>query len=84
MVVVLKRHEAERLQHAGCQLLHRAEDFGHAVHRAGLRLKGNFYKVALSQRVGQAQQASGHGDGLEFRFGAAAVFQAYRSQDGIS
>ncbi len=74
MVIVLDGHEAEGLQHAVIQLLGRTEDFGHGVHRAGLRLKGDFYEVALSQRVGQAQQASGYGDGLEFGFCAAAIF----------
>jgi len=74
MVIVLNGHEAEGLQDAIVQLLRRAEDFGHGVHRTRLRLKGDFYEVALAQRVGNPQQASGHGDGLEFGFGAAAVF----------
>jgi hypothetical protein len=74
MVVILKRHKAERLQHALCHLLHRAEDFGHSVHRASLRLEGNFHEVTLRQRLRQLQQATGNGNGLEFSFGAAAVF----------
>ena len=81
MIVVLDRHESEGLEHAVGQFLHRAEDFGHAVYRASLRLKRDFHEVALSQRLRQAQQASGHGDGLEFRFRAASVFQPNRSQD---
>jgi hypothetical protein len=32
----------------------------------------------------QAQQTSSHGDGLEFRFGAAAVFEPDGSQNRIS
>jgi len=84
MVVILDGHEAEGLQDAVGQLLHGAQDFGHAVHRAGLRLEGYFDKVALPERLRDAQQASGHGDGLEFSFRAASVFQANRSQDGIS
>jgi len=84
MVVVLQRHKAERLQNAVGHLPRRAEDFSHAVHRASLRLKSNFNEVALSQRMGQVQKASGHGNGLEFSFGAAAVFETDRSQDRIS
>lgn len=74
MVVILQRDEAERLQDAVGHLPQRSQDFGHAMHRAGLRLKRDFDKVALSQRVGQRQQSTGHGNGLEFRFGAPAVF----------
>src|SRR6202012_1190326 len=37
-----------------------------------------------SQRLPQPQQTSGHGDGLQFRFLAPAIFQPDRSQDGIS
>jgi len=84
MVVVLDGHEAEGLQHAVSQLLHGAEDFCHPVHWTGLRLEGNFDKVALPERLRDTQQASGYGDGLEFGFRAASVFQTNRSQDGIS
>jgi hypothetical protein len=84
MVIILNRDKAEGLQYAVFQLLRRAEDFGHGVHRSGLRLKGNFYEIALSQRIGDPQQASGHGDGLEFGFGASAVFKTDRRQDRIS
>jgi hypothetical protein len=73
MVVILNGHEAERLQHAFRGLLHRAEDFGHGMDRACLRLKRDLYKIALSQTMGHAQQTSGHGNGLEFCFSAAAV-----------
>jgi len=74
MVIVLNRHEAEGLQNAVSHLPHGAENFGHAVHGTGLGLKGNFDEVALSQRLGQTQQASGHGNSLEFCFCAAAIF----------
>ena len=52
MVVVLKRDKTERLQYAIGQLSHRGENFGHAVHRAGLRLKSNFDEVAPSEGMG--------------------------------
>ena len=84
MVIVLDGYETEGLQHAVSQLLGRAQDFGHAMHRAGLCLKGNFYKVARAQRLLEAQQASGDGDGLEFGSGAAPIFETNRSQNGIS
>jgi hypothetical protein len=84
VVVILERHEAERLQDALSRFARRAQDFGHAVHRPGLSLERDFYEVALAQRLRYAQQASGHGDGLEFSFGAAAVFEPNRSQNGIS
>jgi hypothetical protein len=74
MVLVLQSDEAERLLHAVRHLPHGAENLGHSVHRPSLRLKGNFDEVALCQRLGQLQQATGHGNGLEFSFSAAAVF----------
>src|SRR5262245_13001660 len=84
MVVVLDCHEAEGLQHTVSQLLHRAEDFRHAMHRSSLRLKTDFDEIALSQRLRQAQQASSHGDSLEFSFGAATIFEPDRCENGIS
>ena len=74
MVIILKRDEAERLQYAVGHLPHGAENFGHAMDRARLRLKSNFDEVALSQGLGQLQQAAGNGNGLEFGFCASAVF----------
>ncbi len=74
MVIVLKRDKAERLQDAVGHLSHGGENFGHAVDRPLLRLKGNFHEIALPQRLRHLQQAAGHGNGLEFRFGAPAVF----------
>jgi hypothetical protein len=52
MIVVLKRNETERLQHTISDFPHGSQNFGHAMHRPGLRLKSNFDEVALSQRVG--------------------------------
>ena len=84
MVIVLDGHQAKGLQHAVSQPLYRAQDLGHAMHGAGLCLKGHFDKVARTQRLLEAQQASGDGDGLEFGFRAAAIFETNRSQNGIS
>jgi hypothetical protein len=84
MVVVLKRNEAEGLQDTIGHFPHRRKNFGHAVHRTGLRLKGNFDEVSLPQRMGQLQQTASHGNSLELRFGASAVFETDRSQDRIS
>jgi len=38
----------------------------------------------LRQRTRQTQQAAGHRDGLEFCFGAAAIFKPNRSEDRIA
>lgn len=84
MVVILKCDEAKRLQYAARHLAHGTEYFGHAMHRPRLRLKGNFNEIALSERLGQLQQATGHGNGLELSFCAPAVFETDRSQDGIA
>ena len=84
MVFILERHEAERLQHAVERLLHRAQDFGHAVHGSSLRLERDLYKVALSERLLDSQQAASGGNGLELSFRAAAVFEPDGSQNGIA
>jgi hypothetical protein len=84
MVVVLERNETEGLQDTIVHFPRGRENFGHAVHGTSLCLKSNFDKVALSQRMGHLQQAASHGNGLEFGFGAPAVFEADRSQDRIS
>lgn len=84
MIIVFKGHEAERLQHAVWDIAHRAQRLSHAVDGTRLGLKSDLDKIALRQRLGQAQQSAGCGDGLEFRFGAASVFEANRSQDRIS
>jgi hypothetical protein len=73
MILFLQRDEAERLQNAVRPPLRGVKNFGHAVHRPGLRLKSNFYEVALRQRLRQLQQSASHGNGLEFSFCAASV-----------
>jgi hypothetical protein len=84
MVFVLERHEAERLQNSVERLPHGAQDFSHAMHRPGLCLERDLDKIALDERLRQAQQAASSGDGLKFCFGAAAVFEPDRSQDRIA
>ena len=84
MVVVLERDKAKRLQYAVGHLPHRRKNFGHAMHWAGLRLKGYFDEVTATERLGQLEQAASYGDGLEFGFCAPAVFQTNRSQDGVA
>ena len=84
MVVVFDGHEAKGLQNTVGELARRAEDFGHAVNGAGLRLEGDFDEVSLAERMLQAEQASGGGDGLEFGFGTAAVFETNGSENRIS
>lgn len=84
MVVVFNRYEAESLQHAVRHFSHRAENFGHAVNRPGLRLEGNFDEVALGQGLGQTEQASRDGNCLEVGFCAAAIFEPDRSQNRIA
>ena len=84
MVVILERYKPERLQYGVGHLAQRSENLGHAMHRACLRLKGNFDEVTLSQRLGHLQQATSHGNSLESTFSAAAVFETDRSQDRIT
>jgi hypothetical protein len=74
MVVVLDRDEAERLQYAIRCLSHGAEDLGHGVDWARLRLKCNFDEIALRQRTRQLQQSARRRDGLEFSFSVPAIF----------
>jgi len=47
MVIVSERHETEGLQNALRGLARGTQDFGHALHRAGFRLKRNFNEIAL-------------------------------------
>ena len=74
VVIVLKRHKPKRLQHPIGHAPHWAESFGHAVYWTGQCLKSDFDEIALAERLGQPEQAAGHGNGLEFRLGAPAVF----------
>jgi hypothetical protein len=84
MVIILERHKPKRLQYAVVEATHRAEDFGHPMDRTRLRLEGDFDEVTLAQRLRQTKQSASGGNGLEFSFCAAAVFEANRSQNGIS
>lgn len=84
MIIVFERDKAEGLQYALGHVARGAENFGHAMYRSRMGLKGNFDEVALRKRLGQLQQAAGHRNGLKFRFRAAAVFESNRSQDRIS
>lgn len=84
MVVIFDSNEAERLEHSIRYLAHGTEDLSHAVHGARLRLKGDFDKIALRQRLGQLQQAACDGNALEFGFRAASVFQTNGSQNRVS
>ena len=75
MVVIAKRDEAEGLQRGVAGSANWAEHFGHPSDRATLYLEGNLDKVALTQGSGKPQQATRYRNGLEFSFGALAVFQ---------
>ncbi len=73
MIVVAHGDEAEGLQNT----LGRAggaQHFSHAVHGTALSLKGDLDKVALLQGFGDPQEPAGYRDGLQFTFGALAVF----------
>ena len=74
VVVILKRDEAERLQHSLGRLPRRSEDLGHAVDRPRLRLKRQFDEGTVPQRTRQLQQSASRGNGLEFSFCAPAIF----------
>jgi hypothetical protein len=84
MVIVLKSHKTEGLEYPVVDVSHRAQDFCHPVDWSGLRLEGNFDKVTLPQRLGQAEQSARGGNGLQFGFCAAAIFETNRSQYRIS
>jgi hypothetical protein len=81
MVIVFESDEAERLQDTGFRLSHGCQKLGHAVNRPRLGLKREFDEGTCAQSVLELQQASGHGDGLEFCFCAPAIFQTDCSQD---
>jgi hypothetical protein len=84
VVVILEGDKSKWLKYALRGRPHRTEDFGHTMHRSGLSLKCDFYKVALAQRPRQLQQSARRRNGLEFSFCVPAVFETDRSQDGIS
>ena len=84
MVVVAERDEAEGLQGSVGGRAHRSQHFGHASHRARLSLKSDLDKISLTQRLGQAQQPAGHGNSLQFGFGALTIFQDDLGQNGTT
>ena len=84
VVIVLKSHEAKWLQNSVWHTSRWTEGLGHSMHRTCLGLESDFDEVSLRQGHGQTQQASGDGNSLKFCLGAAAIFEANRSQNGIS
>ena len=64
VVVILEGDEAERLQDAGNRPPHGTQYLSHAVDGPGLRLKCEFHERAVSQRMLQLQQSTGHGNVL--------------------
>lgn len=74
MVVVVKRDEAEGLKDTTRRLAYGSEYLGHPSHGARLRLKREFDEGAISERARKLQQSAGRGNGLEFSFGAPAIF----------
>ena len=48
MIVILKRHKSERLQHAVGYAPHRAQSLSHAMDWTRLGLKSDFDEIALA------------------------------------
>jgi hypothetical protein len=48
VIVILKRHESERLQHAVGHAPHWAQSLGHAMYWTRLCLKRDFDEIALA------------------------------------
>lgn len=48
VIVILKRHESEWLQHAVGHPPHRAQSLSHAMDRTRLSLKSDFDEIALA------------------------------------
>jgi len=74
VIVILERHEAEWLQHTVARLPHRRENFGHASHRARLRLECDLDEIAFSERMWNLQQPARRGYGLKSSFSVPAIF----------
>ena len=74
MVVVPERHEAEGLQHPRCRFARRAEDLGHALHRAGFCLESDLDEITLTQGLSHVEQPAGDRNCLEFSSCAPAIF----------
>ena len=79
MVIVAQRHETKRLKNPFRRMPHGHQHFCHPVHRASLRVEGDFDKVALFHGLRQPQQTAGYRDGLKFTFCTLPVF---RQDDG--
>ena len=75
MVVVAERDKTEGLQGPTTGRPNRGKHFSHASDWARLGLKSDLDKISLTQRFRQAQETAGHGDRLEFGFGALTIFQ---------
>ena len=74
MVVVLDRHEAERLQTLSSACAWGSRTSAMACTGPACVWNATSTKSPASQAMGHPEQAAGHGNGLEFCFGAAAVF----------
>ena len=74
VIVIFQRNESEWLQDASAGFFRWAQQFGHSVYGAGLRLERDFDKIALSERGRQLQQAASRRNGLQFSFCAPAIF----------
>jgi hypothetical protein len=74
MVIIPKRHETKGLQNTLRGLARGRQHFGHALHRAGFRLKCNFDEISVAQRMPQVQQATGNGYCVKFSSSAPAIF----------
>jgi len=73
MIVVAQGNEAKWLKHA----IGRAggiQHFRHPMDWAAFGLKSDLNEVSLMKRFGDTQKPSGHGNSLQFAFGALAVF----------
>ena len=74
MIIVFQCDKAKGLEHALRRPARRLQNFSHAVHRTGLRLKSKFDKCAIAKGTFQLQQAAGDRNRLKFCFGAPAIF----------
>ena len=74
VVVILERDETKWLQHTSRRLAHGAEDFGHAVYGARMRLKRKFNEGTAAERSRQLQESARRRNGLKFGFCTPAIF----------
>jgi hypothetical protein len=83
MIVVAQGDEAKWLKHP----VGRAggiQHFRHPMDWTAIGLKSDFDEVSLMKRFGDTQKPSGHGYGLQFAFGALAVFHQNQSCNGTA